>query len=133
MAIPCQGFTFTWGTATLREMQTLQVNLQRGLPVGRTAPVVVSGTSSLTGPWSPKGEINLAGFDSTNFGTDEYGKRKRLTIIAPIKTTAVTATLTIFNADCVWRDMTIDATANGAVKFAWVLSLQDTAGAPSNP
>ena len=119
MAIPCQGFTFTWGGSSLSEVRELEVDLLRGLPQGRTVA------------WTPTaGEVRLIGFSIANLPTSEYGRRKRLTITAP---TGGTSTLTVFDADCVYQDVNIRATANDAVRFAYVFRVQDTVGAPSNP
>lgn len=118
MAIPCQGFTFTWGGAPLYEVQQLEANLQRDLPVGRTTT------------WTPKlGEVRLLGFSMINLGSTEYGRRKRLVITAPVNGVPTT----LFDADCIYRDTTLTAAANDAVTFAHVFVMQDTVGAATNP
>lgn len=118
MAIPCQGFTFTWGGATLSEVQELEVDLQRGLPIGRTVA------------WTPNlGEVRLVGFSLANLPTSEYGRRKRLTIVAP----SSAGNVTLCDADCIYQDSNISATANGVVRFAHVFRVQDTVDAPTNP
>lgn len=136
MPIPCQGFTFTWGGQTLSEVQELQVNLQRDLPLGRTTT------------WTPNlGEVQLLGFSIANLPTSEYGKRKQLTITAPASTirvtnkapphngTASTSTpsLTLCDVDCIYQGANISAAANGVVRFAHVFKVMDTVGAASNP
>lgn len=120
MAIPCQGFTFTWGGATLSEVQELEIDLQRGLPLGRTTA------------WTPSlGEVRLLGFSITNLPTSEYGRRKRLIIQCPPGTSG--GSLTLCDADAIYQDANTSAAANGAVTFAHVFRVQDTVGAPTNP
>ena len=120
MAIPCQGFTFTWGGQTLSEVQELEIDLQRGLPLGRTTT------------WTPTlGEVRLLGFSITNLPTSEYGRRKRLVIQCP--PTAAGGTLVLFDADAIYQDANIRANANDAVRFAHVFRVMDTVDAPTNP
>lgn len=121
MAIPCQGVTFTWGGQTLSEVQELEVDLQRGLPIGRS----VIWTAS-------PGEVRLLGFSITNLPGSEYGTRKRLTIQC-MSATAGGSLVTLFDADCVYRDTNTRANANDAVRFAHTFSVMDTLNAPSNP
>ena len=136
MPIPCQGFTFTWGGATLSEVQELEVNLQRDLPLGRSTT------------WTPNlGEVRLLSLSIASLPTSEYGRRKQLTIQAPAATATVsnkspphngttsisTPSLTVCNVDCIYRGVTINATANGVVRFAHVFKVMDTVGAPTNP
>ena len=136
MPIPCQGFTFTWGGATLSEVQELEVNVQRDLPLGRSTT------------WTPNlGEVRLLSLSATNLPTSEYGRRKRLTINAPAATirrtntawphngtnTASTPAATLCDVDCIYRGVTMSATANGVVRFAHVFKVMDTVGAATNP
>jgi len=133
MPIPCQGFTFTWGGATLSEVQELEVNLQRDLPLGRSTT------------WTPKlGDVKLVGLSIANLPTSEYGKRKRLVINAPAATvrrtpaiggsTALnTPAVTLCDVDCIYKGVTISGTTNGVVKFAHAFTVMDTVGAPTNP
>lgn len=133
MPIPCQGFTFTWGGATLSEVQELEVNLQRDLPLGRTTT------------WTPNpGEVRLLSLSIANLPTSEYGKRKRLIINAPAATVRRTPAIggstalntpaaTLCDVDCIYRGVTINATANGVVRFAHVFKVMDTVGAATNP
>lgn len=121
MAIPCQGFTFTWGGQTLSEVQELEIDLQRGLPLGRTTT------------WTPTlGEVRLLGFSITNLPTSEYGRRKRLTIQCPASTAGGGA-VTLFDSDCIYQDTNTRANANDAVRFAHTFRVMDTVGAPTNP
>lgn len=120
MAIPCQGFTFTWGGASLSEVQALEVNLERGLPLGRVTT------------WTPnQGELRLIGFSISNLSASEYGLRKRLVIQCPPSTAG--GTLTLFDSDCIYQDLYITANANEAVRFAYVFRVMDSVGAPSHP
>jgi hypothetical protein len=142
MPIPCQGFTLTWGGTSLSEVQELELNLQRDLPLGRTTT------------WTPSlGTINLLGFSTGRGATTatlaiaEYGKRRQLVIQAPAATavisnrawphngTTATATpaMTLCNVDCIYRGAKITASANGVVRFAHVFKVMDTVGAPTNP
>lgn len=119
MAIPCQGFTFTWAGNTLGEVQELEVALDRGLPLGRTTN------------WTPNlGEVRLITFSPTNIGSADYGRRRRLIIQCP---TTTGGTLTMFDSDCIYQDTNIVASANDAVRFAHILRVMDTVGAPTNP
>ena len=118
MAIPCQGFTFTWDGQSLAEVQEMEVDFTRGLPTARTAQ------------WSSSpGEVRLLSFSTVSLPSTEYGKRKKLQIIAPTNTTG--GTLTILDSDAIYRDTTVTAIANDAVRFAHVFSIQDTLDAPT--
>lgn len=121
MAIPCQGFTFTWGGQTLSEVQALEADLYRGeLPQGRTTT------------WTPNiGDVRLIGFSLTNLGTSDYGKRKTLTITCPPTTSG--GSVTLFSADCIYSGYRVDSQANDAVRFAFTFRVQDTVGAPTAP
>lgn len=116
MAIPCQGFTLTWGGQSLHWVQEMEVDFTRGLPTARTAQ------------WSSSpGEVRLLSFSTTNLPSSEYGKRKRLTITAPV--VSATTTLTILDSDAIYRDAVVTGVANDAVRFAHVFSIQDTLNA----
>jgi len=121
MAIPCQGFTFTWGGQTLSEVQALEADIYGGeLPLGRTTT------------WTPNlGEVRLLGFSIANLATADYGKRKRLTITCPPNTAG--GSLTLFDSDCIYSGYRVDSQANDAVRFAFTFRVMDTLGAPSNP
>lgn len=113
MAIPCQGFSFTWGTATLREVQQLEVNYSRGLPTSRTTR------------WSKgQGGVNLIGFSSSGLSESEYGTKKRMTIVAPTNTSG--DTITLLDRDCIYTDTTVRAIENDALSFAHSFMLLDT-------
>jgi hypothetical protein len=121
MAIPCQGFTFTWGGQTLSEVQALEADIYGGeLPQGRTTT------------WTPNlGEVRLIGFSATSLSTADYGTRKRLTVICPPTTAG--GSLTLFDSDCIYSGYRVDSQANDAVRFAFTFRVQDTVGAPTNP
>lgn len=118
MPIPCQGFTFTWAGSALSEVQALEADLFGNLPVGRTTN------------WTPNGgEVRLLGLSIANLPTTGYGKRRRLIITAPTPS----GTLTVFDADCIYKGASVRATANDAVRFAYTFTVVDTVGAPTNP
>jgi hypothetical protein len=121
MPIPCQGFTLTWGTATLQEVQAVEIDLYQGdLPQGRTA-----------GAWTPNfGDVRLLGFSAANLSTNEYGKRKTLKILAPF---GPASSVTLLESDCIYSGYRVDSLVNDAVRFAYTFRVQDTLGAPSNP
>jgi hypothetical protein len=123
VAIPCQGFTLTWGGQTLSEVQALEADIYGGeLPRGRTTT------------WTPNmGTVRLLGFAATNLTTAEYGKRKRLTILARTSTATNASVTTLFDSDCIYSGVRIDAAANSAVRLAFTFRIQDTLDAPSNP
>lgn len=120
MAIPCRGFTFTWGTATLQEVQALEADLTRGLPAGRVTT------------WTPSlGTIRLQGFSRLHLPVSEYGRRKTLTIL--VRPSDSLPAETLFQSDCIFEDARIEAVANNAVRFAFTFRIQDTVGAPTTP
>ena len=121
MAIPCQGFTITWGTAALAEVQELNVNQERGLPLQRD------------GTWTLNlGTVRLAGFSTAHLAESEYGRRKQLTIRCPPTATGGSA-ITLFDRDCIFQDRVVTAEANNAVRFDHVFRVMDTVGAVTNP
>ena len=120
MPIPCQGFTVQWGTAPLQEVQTLEYDAPRGLPVGRVTT------------WTPSlGTLRLSGFSTAFLPESEYGRRKQLTFQGRTATSG--EVIKWFDRDCVFTDTAIEATANGAVRFAFTFRVQDTVDAPTNP
>lgn len=125
MAIPCQGFTFSWGGLPLRQVAELELAMQRGLPVARTVI------------WTPNiGEVRLIGFSPLNLSLDEYGKRKQLTIVAPVPVSQWSLygqTMTLLDSDCIYQDVTSNAASNDAIRFAYTFKVMDTVGAPSYP
>jgi hypothetical protein len=120
MAIPCQGFTFTWGGSALLEIKEMELNLTRGLPQGRSVV------------WtSQNGDVRLLSLARVNLPDSEYGKRRTLNITCPVSTSG--GTVTLLNVDCIYQDTLTNASANDAVQFAHVFKVMDTVGAPSNP
>lgn len=120
MAIPCQGFTVSWGGLALEEVQTLDINRDRGLPIGRTVT------------WTPNfGTIEIAGFSTANLPESEYGRRKKLVFEGR---TATSGTVVKWlERDCIFENARIQAIANDAVRFAFTFRIQDTVDAPTNP
>lgn len=118
MAIPIQGCTVTWGTATLTEVRAVEIDLQRGPPRGRT----VIWTLNL-------GQIRVQTFGVGAVPDSDYGKRKRLTVLCPNGTTA----LTIHDSDCIYQDRGTQLEPNGALTLALTFRVMDSTGAPSNP
>jgi hypothetical protein len=120
MAIPCQGFTITWGGQSLQEVQSLELDAQRGLPLGRVTT------------WTPSlGTLRIAAFATAHLPESEYGRRKRLTFSGRTATTG--PVFTWFDRDCIYEDARIEANANDAVRFAFTFRVQDTLNAPTNP
>jgi hypothetical protein len=125
MAIPCQGFTITWGGQPLQEVQSLELDAQRGLPLGRVTT------------WTPSlGTLRIAAFSTAHLPESEYGRRKRLTLTG-LTSTVFTASpgpvVTFFDHDCIYEDARIEAVANEVVRLAFTFRVQDTVGAPTNP
>lgn len=120
MAIPCSGFTFTWNSLPLSDVQTLDIDLARGLPLGRSTN------------WTPNlGQVTISGFSIANIPNSDYGRRRRLTITSPAGTAG--GSLTLLDTDCIYRDTKAAAVVNGVVQFGHVFEIQDTLGAASNP
>ena len=122
MAIPCQGFTITWGGQTLQEVQSFELDAQRGLPLGRVTT------------WTPSlGTLRIAAFATAHLPESEYGRRNRLTFTGRTSVSVTAPAVTFFDRDCIYEDARIEATANDAVRFAFTFRVQDTVGAPTNP
>ena len=120
MAIPCQGFTVSWGGLSLAEVQSLDINRDRDLPIGRVTT------------WTPTfGTIEIAAFSTANLPESEYGRRKRLKFEGRTATSG--SVVTWFDRDCIFENARIQAVANDVVRFAFTFRIQDTVGAPTNP
>lgn len=120
MAIPVQGFTVSWGTAVLQEVQTFDVNRERGLPVGRVET------------WTPTlGTIELSSFSTAHLSESEYGRRKRLKLEGRTATSG--AVFTFFDRDCILENARTQVLTNDAVRLAFTFRIQDTVDAPTNP
>ena len=119
MAIPIQGCTVTWGTATLTEVRAVEIDLQRGPPQGRT----VLWTLNL-------GQIRVQTFGVGAVPDSDYGKRKRLVVTCPNGTAAA---ITLHDSDCIYQDRSTPMEPNGVVTLALSFRVMDTTGAPSNP
>lgn len=121
MAIPAHGFVISWGGSTLSEVQAIELDLARGLPVGRTTT------------WTPNlGTVRLQSFLRNTLPISEYGRRKVLKIEAPTGT-AATPKETLFESDCIFEDTRVECLANDAVRFAFTFKVQDTLNAATNP
>lgn len=117
MAIPCQGFTITWGTSALAEMRELTISQERGLPLQRD------------GTWTLNlGTVRIAGFSPANLDESEYGQRRRLIVQCPATATGG-STITIFDRDAIFQDRVVTAEANQVVRFDHVFRIMDTVGA----
>jgi len=120
MAIPCQGFTITWGGQSLQEVQSLELDQARGLPLGRVTT------------WTPTlGTLRIAAFATAHLPESEYGSRKRLTFSG--RTAVGGDVVTFFDRDCIYEDARIEAVANAVVRLAFTFRVQDTVGAPTAP
>jgi len=120
MAIPCQGFTITWGGQSLQEVQSLELDAQRGLPLGRVTT------------WTPSlGTLRIALFSTAHLPESEYGRRKQLKLEGRTATSG--PAVTFFDRDCIYEDQRIEATANNVLRFAVTFRVMDTVGAPTNP
>ena len=120
MPIPCQGFTITWASQPLQEVQALEIDAQRGLPIGRVTN------------WTPNfGTVRLSGFSTAYLPESEYGRRRRLQVIGPAAIGG--AAVTFFDRDCIYENLTVEAVANNVVRLAFTFRIQDTVGAPTNP
>lgn len=119
MPIPCQGMTITWGGQQLQEVQSLDINLSRGLPVGRITT------------WTPSwGTVQIAGFSTASLPEESYGSRRLLQFIA-VTAAGAGSPVTLFSRDCIYEGARSQALANDAARFAFTFTIQDTAGAPS--
>lgn len=112
MAIPCQGFTFSFGGNALAEVQTLEMDVRL------TDGGAVRGRSGL---WSGdgSGEVRLASFSPAAMSRSVYGTYGRLLITAP----APTGTLTVFDGICLYKGMAVRAATNDAILFAYSFSV----------
>ena len=126
MAIVLQGCTAQWGTATLTEVRQVEMDLQRGPPVGRQ----IVWTLEL-------GQVRISTFAHTALPAvltnAEYGKRRVLKIEVPQTTAAGSPKITLVNQDAIYQDVVVQAEANDVIRLAHVFRLMDTVNAPSNP
>lgn len=119
MAIPIQGCTVTWGTATLTEVRAVEIDLQRGPPQGRTVPWTLN-----------LGQVRVQTFGVVAVPDSEYGKRKRLVVKCPSGTATP---LTLHDSDCIYQDRGTQLEPNGVLTLALSFRVMDTVDAPSNP
>jgi hypothetical protein len=122
VAIVLQGCTAQWGTATLTEVRQVEMDLQRGLPVGRQIPWTLD-----------LGQVRVTMFGVGALTDAEYGKRRVLRIQVPSTTTPGSAPITLVNQDAIYTDVVVTADTNDVVRLAHVFRLMDTFNAPSTP
>lgn len=123
MAIPVQGVTVQWGTVALQEVTALEFDLTRGLPLNR-------GTTT---PWTMTlGTIRAEAIANNALPTSEYGKRKVLTVQYKDNATPP-QTQTLWQSDCIYEALTVQAPLNDVMRFAFTLRVMDTNGAGSYP
>lgn len=108
MPIPAQGFTITWGGASLSEVSSISIDRTRGLPVSRTG-----------GFTSDLGTVRLQSFAANQIPGGDYGLKRRLVIQG--------GTATLINQDCVFENVTADCVVNDAVRFAYTFKVMTTA------
>lgn len=126
MAIVLQGCTAQWGTAILSLVRQVEMDLQRGPPVGRD----IVWTLEL-------GQVRISTFAHTALEAvltnAEYGKRRVLKIEVPQTTAANSPKITLVNQDAIYQDVVVQADTNDVVRLAHVFRLMDTVNAPSFP
>lgn len=126
MAIVLQGCTAQWGTATLNLVSQVEMDLQRGPPVGRE----IVWTLEL-------GQVRISTFAHTALPAvltnAEYGKRKLLNITVPQTTAPGSSPITLVNQDAIYQDVVVQANTNDVLRLAHVFRLMDTVNAPSVP
>lgn len=119
MAIPIQGCTVTWGTATLTEVRAVEIDLQRGPPRGRTSLWTLD-----------LGQVRVQTFGVGAVPDSDYGKRKRLRVLCP---SGAATPVTLHDSDCIYQNRGTQLEPNGVVTLALSFRVMDTTGAPSNP
>lgn len=127
MAIRVSGVEVRWGGNTsstaasgtqLLEVSDATLNLQRGMPVARSAK------------WSlDLGEVTLSAFTRDAVPDSDYGQRRLLTITAQSDTgSTTTATFTVFSADCVYLGAEVRGELNNVWRFDHTFKVVDTRG-----
>lgn len=131
MAIRVSGVLIAWGTtaptadsstATIAslglelEAYEATLDLQRGQPQARDKN------------WTMEmGTITILSYKRDTLRESEYGKRRKLTIVAHEDTgVATTNRFQIFSADCVYLGAQVSATVNNVWKFDHVFKVMDT-------
>lgn len=115
MAIPAQGFTFTWGDTALQEVQTLEFDL---------AAAAAQQQGRGFGNRRIQGTVRLASTSPAVLDSSQYLRSRTLTIVAPTPSGAVT----VFSGSCQYDGVSVRASANEAVRFAYQFTLRSTVG-----
>ena len=119
MAIRVQGVQIAWGGVTVSEPVDVELDLQRGLPVGRS----VVWTLDL-------GTITVLSHLNTALSLSEYGKRKILWIQYRNESNALQ---TLWESDCIYQGVSVKGELNNVWQFAYTFKVMDTYGAGSFP
>jgi hypothetical protein len=126
VAIVLQNALAQWGGATIDLVRQVEINLQRGPPVGRDIVWTLD-----------QGQVRISTFAHTAtlpvLKSSEYGKRKLLNITVRQTTAAGSPTITLLNQDAIYQDLVVQAEANDVLRLAHVFRLMDTVGAGSVP
>ena len=127
MAIPAQGLTFTWGNATLLEVQEFDV-AQANQTVtepgfGRESGIQISRLA---------GELRLSSLSMVGLKPVDIGRVRKLRVTVP---TGPTSQLVLWDGAAQYAGQTVSAATNGAVRFAHrftLLSVSSLAGTVEN-
>ena len=126
MAIVLQNAVAQWGGATIDLVRQVEMDLQRGPPVGRDIVWTLD-----------QGQVRISTFAHTAFApvlkSSEYGKRKVLNITVPQTTAPGSPPITLLNQDAIYQDVVVQAEANDVLRLAHVFRLMDTVNAGSVP
>lgn len=117
MAIAAQGLTFTWGDATLQEIQTLEldnsveeVTVQLSSRDGNRNVTLLQST----------GRLRLSGFSLSGLAATNLRRAKVLTITVRVSPTQI---LTLYRGVARYESCQTRATANGSILFAFEFRL----------
>lgn len=115
MAIAAQGLTFTWGNATLQEIQTLEIESEA------TELQAVSTRNGVyrVGPRS-RGLLTLTGFSMTGLPQSQLRERNILTVTVKKSPTEL---LTLYAGIARYQTCRIRSTTNGVVVFDFGFTL----------
>jgi hypothetical protein len=119
MAIRVQGVQIAWGGVTVSEPVDVELDLQRGLPVGRS----VVWTLDL-------GTITVLSNLNSALSMAEYGKRKILRIQYRDESNVLQ---TMWESDCIYQGVSVKGELNNVWQFAFTFKVMDTVGAGSFP
>lgn len=124
MAIPAQGLTFTWGSATLQEVQELDISQALQTATAATTNRLAAGRAI----FSLTGEITLTGLSMTGLKPSSIGFSRPLLITVPVSTTQ---RLVLWHGIAQYAGQVVRAGVNGAVQLAHrftLLSVSSRAG-----